>query len=110
MVGSWVTDNDQSWLLELLGVLIGKTSWGPFSTEVRCLGVSGELENGSLGILSVGDNEDISWVVNGGDDSSSDHELLPGLGDVKVVDTLLISGVDVWLHGLRGVLSTNMDS
>jgi len=110
MVGSWVTDNDESWLLELLGVLIGKTSWGPFSTKVRGLGVSGELENSSLSILSVGDNKDISWVVNGGDDSSGNHELLPGLGDVKVMDTLLISGVDVWLHGLGGVLGTNMDS
>ena len=52
-VGSWVTDDDESWLQELLGVLVGKSTWSPLSTEVVGFGVSGELENGSLGILSV---------------------------------------------------------
>lgn len=110
MVGSWITNNDKSWLLEFLGVLIGKGTWGPLSSEVVSLGVGGELKNSSLGILSVGDNEDISWVINSSDDSSSDHHLLPGLGDVQIVDTLLVSGIDVWHHLLGAILGSNMDS
>lgn len=40
----------------LLGVLIGKGTWGPLATEVLGLGVGGELEDGSLSILSAGDD------------------------------------------------------
>jgi hypothetical protein len=40
----------------LLGVLIGKSTWGPLATQVLGLGVGGELEDGSLGVLSVGDD------------------------------------------------------
>merc|ERR1719498_1075689 len=109
-VGSWVADDDESWLLELLGVLVGKSTWSPLSTEVVGLGVGGELEDSSLGVLSVGHDQNILGVLDGGNDSSRDHELLPGLGDVEVVDTLLVSGVDVGLHLLGAVLSSNVDS
>ena len=40
----------------LLGVLIGEGTWGPLSTQVLGLGVGGELEDGSLSVLSVGDD------------------------------------------------------
>ena len=40
----------------LLGVLIGKGTWGPLATEVLGLGVGGELEDGSLSVLSGGDD------------------------------------------------------
>jgi hypothetical protein len=39
----------------LLGVLVGKGTGGPLATEVVSLGVGGELEDSSLGVLSVGD-------------------------------------------------------
>lgn len=110
MVGSWVADNDESWLLELFGVLIGEGSWGPFSTEIVGTGVGSELKDGSLSELSIGNNEDIFWVVDGSDNSSSDHKLFPRLGDVQIVNTFLVSGVNVWLHFFGAVLSTNVDS
>ncbi len=37
----------------LLGVLVGKGTWGPLSTDVVGLGVGCELEDGSLSELSV---------------------------------------------------------
>jgi hypothetical protein len=40
----------------LLGVLIGEGTWGPLATQVLGLGVGGELEDGSLSVLSVGDD------------------------------------------------------
>ena len=40
----------------LLGVLIGKGTWGPLATEVLGLGVGGELEDSSLSVLSAGDD------------------------------------------------------
>jgi len=107
MVTSWVADNDESWLLELLGVLIGKRSRGPLSTEVVGTGIGSELEDSSLSELPVGDNEDILWVIDTSNDSSGDHELLPGFGEVKVVDSL-VSSVDVWLHLSGAVEGTDM--
>ena len=110
MVGSWIADDDESWFLELFGVLVGKGTWGPLSTEVVGTGVGSELKDSSLSELSVGNNEDIFWVVDGSDDSGGDHELLPGFGDVEVVDTFLVSGVNVWLHDFGAILSSNVDS
>lgn len=40
----------------LLGVLVSQRSWDPLSTHVVGTGVSGELENGSLGVETRGDN------------------------------------------------------
>jgi hypothetical protein len=110
VISSWVADNDKSWLQEFLGVLIGKGTWGPLSTEVVSSGVGSELEDSSLGVGSAGDNEDILWVLNGSNDSSSKHELLPGLTNVEVVDSLLVSGVTVVLHLLRATVGTNVRS
>ena len=56
MVGAGVAHNHEAGLQELLGVLIGKGTWGPLATEVLGLGVGGELEDGSLSILSGGDD------------------------------------------------------
>jgi len=110
MVGSWIADNDQSWLLELFGVLIGKGTRGPLSTEIASTGMGSELKDGSLSELSISNNQNIFWVVDSSNNSSSNHKLFPSLGNVKIVNTFLISGVNVWLHFFGAVLSTNVDS
>jgi hypothetical protein len=110
MIGSWIADNDQSWLLELFGVLIGKGTWGPFSTKVVGTGVGSELKDSSLSELSISNDQNIFWVVDSGNNSSSNHEFLPSLGNVQIVNTFLISSVNVWLHDFGAVLSTNVDS
>jgi hypothetical protein len=56
VVGAGVANDDQAGLQELLGVLIGKGTWGPLATEVLGLGVGGELQDGSLSVLSGGDD------------------------------------------------------
>jgi len=53
VITSWVSNNDESWLLELLGVLIGKSTWGPLSTTIVSTGVISELEDSSLSKDSV---------------------------------------------------------
>ena len=50
-----ITPTSSSWYL-LLGVLVSQSSWDPLSTAVVGSGVSGELENGSLGIWTGGYN------------------------------------------------------
>ena len=40
----------------LLSVLVSQCSWDPLAAQVVGAGVSGELEHGSLGILTLGNN------------------------------------------------------
>lgn len=111
MVKSRIADNDESWLLELLGVLIGQGTGNPLASEVVALGVRGELQDGSLGIGSAGDNKDILGVLllDGGDDSGGNHNLLPGLGEVDVVNSLLVSSENVAFHHFGTVVRSQVD-
>jgi hypothetical protein len=52
VVKTGVANNHESWFQELLGVVIGKGTGNPFATEVVSTGVGGELENGTLGVLT----------------------------------------------------------
>jgi len=108
MVTAWIAYDHETWLLEFLGVLVGKGTWGPLSTEEVGTGVLTELEDSSLGYISVGNNENVLGVVNGSDDSGGNHELFPGLGNIDAVNALLVSRVDVWFHLLGAVLSTEV--
>jgi hypothetical protein len=56
VIGSGVANNNKAGLQEFLGVLIGEGTWGPLAAQVLGLGVGGELEDGSLSVLSVGDD------------------------------------------------------
>ena len=47
-------------------------------------------------------------VVNGSNNSGSNHKLFPGFGNVNVVNTFLISGVDVVLHLGRTVMGSEI--
>ena len=46
---------------------------------------------------------------DGGDDSSSNHELFPGLSEVDDVNSFIVALVNVGLHQVRAVLSADMD-
>ena len=48
----------------------------------------------------AGDDSNISWVLDGGDGSSGEHELLPGLAKVEDVVLGLVAAVDVLAHSV----------
>jgi hypothetical protein len=110
VITSWVAHDNESWFLILLSVLIGQSTWSPFSTEVVGLGIGGVLQDGSLSISSVGDNKDILWVVDGSNNSCGNHEFFPGLGKVHVVNAFLVSSINVWLHLGGAVVGTDVAS
>jgi hypothetical protein len=56
VVSARVAHDHETGLQELLGVLIGKGTWGPLATEVLGLGVGGELQDSSLSVLSGRDD------------------------------------------------------
>lgn len=53
--------------------------------------------------------EDVLWVGDGSDDSGSNHELFPSLGDVDNVNSLIVTFVHVWSHQAGAVLSTEVN-
>mmetsp|Transcript_46989 Transcript_46989/g.62195 ORF Transcript_46989/g.62195 Transcript_46989/m.62195 type:complete len:304 (+) Transcript_46989:170-1081(+) len=110
VVEAGVANDHESGLEELLRVLVSKRTWDPFSTEVVGAGVGGELENGSLGVLARGHDEDIFFVLSldGSDDSGGNHGLLPRFGQVEVEDAISSAIVYVRFHLRVAVLGSDV--
>ena len=68
------------------------------------------VEDG-LKYRSTSTYKDILGVLelDGGDDSGGNHNLLPGLGEVDVVNTLFVSLEDVAFHHFGAVVCSQMD-
>jgi hypothetical protein len=76
-ISAWVGDDDEAWLLEGTGDVVGEVTWGEATGNWGGTGVGGELQDGTLTIWTGRDNTDISWVVDGCDDAGSEDNLLP---------------------------------
>lgn len=97
-VGLGVSDDDEAGLNELAGDLVGQSTRGPSLGDGLDTSVVGELHDGSGTERSLRADNDVLGVLNGGDHSGGNHQLLPSLtevDDVHVVGTLL---VDITLH------------
>ena len=69
----------------------------------------GELEDSTHSVRTGGDGNDVLGVLDGDNDTGSEHEFLPGLSDVKDVDTILTTAPDVFLHGTIGVFGSRVN-
>lgn len=87
VVDSGVGDNDNSRLLERLGDVVGEVTWSESSGNGLGTGETSELQDSSVTVWSGRDDTDVVGVVDGGEDSGSKDEFLPGLADVQDVDT-----------------------
>ncbi|CAN8104605.1 unnamed protein product [Discula destructiva] len=76
-VGTGVGDDDQAGLLEGTGDVVGEGTGGEATGDGLGTGVGGELENGTLAVGAGGDHTDIGGIVDGGDDTGSQNDLLP---------------------------------
>lgn len=76
-VGARVGDNDQTGLLEGTGDVVGEGTGGKTTGDGLGAGVGGELEDGTLTVGTGGDDTDVGGVVDGGDDTGSQDNLLP---------------------------------
>lgn len=109
LITDGISNDQQSGFLEDLGVLVGQGTWGPSrgrggdgSDEL------GELEDGSLSGNSGGNDDDVLWVLDGSDGSSSELDLLPGLLEVEDVDSFLVLVGDESLHVEVQVLGSDV--
>lgn len=86
VVDSWVSDNNDSGLLEGSDDLVSEGTGGESSGNGSCAGVGGELEDGSVTESSSGDDDDLGEVLDGCDDSGCEDELGPSLTNVQEVN------------------------
>ena len=87
MIDTGVGDDDQTWLFERTGDVVGERTRGESTSNGLCTGVGSELEDGTVAVGACRDYTDIVGVLDRGDDTSSEDKLLPGLSDVQDVDT-----------------------
>lgn len=131
-IGTWVGNNDEAGFLEGSGDVIGEVTRGETTSDGNGTSVGGELQDGTLTVRTSRDNTDISWVVDGCDDTGSKDDLLPvkiylldpkfldwriqklsysnipGLANVNNIDSIWASLPEVWLHVNLQVLGSQM--
>lgn len=76
-IGTGVGDDDEAGLLERAGDVVGEVTGGETASNGSGTGVSGELQDSTLAVGTSGDHTDIGGVVDGGDDTGSEEDLLP---------------------------------
>lgn len=76
-VGARVGDDNQTGLLERTGDVVGEGTGGETTGDGLGAGVGGELEDGTLTVGTGRDDTDVRGVVDGGDDTGSQDDLLP---------------------------------
>jgi hypothetical protein len=76
-IGAWVGDDDEAWLLEGTGVVVGEVTGGETASDSDSTGVGGELEDSTLTVWAGRDSADIGWVVDGSNNSCGKDNLLP---------------------------------
>jgi len=106
VVNGWIGDDDQSWFSEAGLRVIGKTTWGESPVHGGSLDELGAFQRSSLSHVFRGNDADIGWVVDGGDDSGGQVDLFPHLLDVKNVVTGSGSFENVVVHLVVAVGAT----
>jgi hypothetical protein len=78
-VGARVGDDDQSWFLEGAGDVVGEVSGGEATCDCDSAGVGGEFEDCALAVGAGGDDADVGWVVDCGDNAGCEDDFLPAV-------------------------------
>lgn len=92
VVDSGVGNDDHSGFLERLGDVVGEVTGGESTGNGLSTGETSHLEDSSVTVRSGRDDSNVVGVLDGGEDSGSEDELLPGLADVEDVDTWGLAG------------------
>lgn len=85
VISVWIGNDDESWLLELSGLVVSEGTWGPFSL-VRDAGSCefGELDDSSLTSGLGRNGQNILGIWDGSNDSGSQEDFIVDLSDVEI--------------------------
>lgn len=76
-ISARVGHDDETGLLERAGDVVGEVTGGETTGNGGGTGVGGELQDSTLAVGTSGDDTDIGGVVDGGDDTGGQDDLLP---------------------------------
>ena len=105
-----VSYDQQTRLLELLGLLVGESTGGEAAGNAGSTSELGELEDSTLAERTAGDTDHILRVFDGHNDTGSNHELLPGLAKVEDVKSIRAGLPDIRGHLGFGVVGSDVDT
>jgi len=109
-IDAGIGDHQQAGLLELLGLLVGEGSGGETAGNACSTSVRRVLEDSTLAERTAGDADHVHRVLDGNDDTGSNHKLLPGLAQVKDVKPVGASLPDIRSHLGLGVVGSDVDT
>jgi len=110
-----VSDDQQARLLVLSLDVVGEGTGGEATGNWGSLGVRSELKDGTLGEGGGtrgldGADSNVSWVLDGGNDTGSKDELFPGFAEVDDMNTILSASLkDIARHVGIAVTGTQVD-
>lgn len=87
MVGTWVSEDQQTWLAERVLELIGEGSGSMPSSNSLAASVLGELQNSALSVGTGRLHDDVLRVLNCHNHSGSQHKLVPAFAHVDDKDS-----------------------
>lgn len=86
VVDAGVGHDDQTGLLERAGDVVGEATGGETAGNRLCAGVGSVLQDCTVAVWARRDDTDVVGVLDRGDDTGGEDELLPGLANVEDVD------------------------
>eukprot|EP00736_Rhodelphis_marinus_P005849 Rmarinus@m.9027 len=107
-VSARVREDQKARLLEALVDLVSESTRGETASDGSGTSVLGELQHGTLAVRTGGEHAHISRVLDGNDDASSKHKLLPGVVEVDDVDAISAALPHISLHLEVDVLGAKM--
>lgn len=95
-----------SHLFEGTRIVVGECTRSKSSSNSSGADMSSKLQDCSLSIRTGTDDDDISGILDRGNDAGGKNEFLPGLANVDYVDTVGTSFPHIWLHVSLSLLAT----
>merc|ERR1712187_1056813 len=87
MINLWIGDDNQSWFTETSLRVIGEGTRGESGSTRSGANEFREFENSALTDVFGGNDADVFWVVNGGDDSGGQVDFFPAFVDIEDMGT-----------------------
>ena len=108
MVDTGVGNDDDTGLLERAGDVVGERTGGESASNGGGTGLSSELEDGTVTILTTRNDTDVGGVLDGSKNTGGKDDLLPGLANVDNIDSIRASLPQVGFHVNLQVLGSEV--
>lgn len=87
VVDARVGNDDKAGFLERTGDIVGKRTGGETTSDGLCSRMLCKFEYSALTVWTCGDYDDVAGIWDGGDYTSGEDQLFPGLSNVDNMDS-----------------------